>query len=259
MKSLDFTVLFGLLLGILVIGIGAAFDGVRPKFLWQPAAFLIVVGGTLAAVILRRGFHGLITALKTLAGLLLKEKTDEHTATLARLAWLAQSEKKQGARVFENYADSSDDMLIKRGLYLCAEYAEVEDVRRSLDEQLYKENEFGLRDVGTLEAAGGFAPTFGILGAVLGLISVLRLLDKPEALGLGIATAFVATIYGIALSNLFLFPLASRMKDRHDAAMSRRQEIAEAIIALASHESPLSLARRYNLKRVSDEAKIRLG
>lgn len=259
MKRLDFTVVFGLLLGVSVIGIGGAFDGVRPRFLWQPAAFLIVVGGTLSAVILRRGFHGLMTALSTLASLLFKEKTDEHQATLMRVAWLSQSEKKQGTKVFENYADSSNDQLIRRGLYLCAEYAQVEAVRRALDEELRKENEVGLRDVATLEAAGGFAPTFGILGAVLGLISVLRLLDNPAALGLGIATAFVATIYGIALANLFLFPLASRMKERHDAAMSRRQEIAEAIISLAAHESPLSLARRYNLKRVTDESKIKLG
>lgn len=259
MKRLDFTVVFGLLFGVSVIAIGGAFDGVRPRFLWQPAAFLIVVGGTFSAVVLRRGFHGLMTALKTLGSLFIKEKTDEHRAALARVAWLSQSEKKQGTKVFENYADSSNDQLIKRGLYLCAEYAQVEAVRRALDEELRKENEEGLRDVATLEAAGGFAPTFGILGAVLGLISVLRLLDNPAALGLGIATAFVATIYGIALSNLFLFPLASRMKERHDALMSRRQEIAEAIISLAAHESPLSLARRYNLKRVTDESKIKLG
>lgn len=259
MKRFDFTVLIGALLGVLVIGLGAAFDGVRPKFLWQPSAALIVMGGTLSAVILRRGFYNLITTLKAVGNLFLKDKTDEHRATLARLAWLSQSEKKQGVKVFENYADSCDDKLVKSGLYLVAEYADIEKVRKALDEELREEDEKGRKNVATLEAAGGFAPTFGILGAVLGLISVLKVLDRPEALGLGIATAFVATIYGIALANLFLFPLASRMSERHDMVMSRRQEIADAIIALAAHESPLSMARRYNLKRVTDESKIKFG
>lgn len=258
MKRLDFTVIFGLLLGVCVIGIGAAFDGVRPRFLWQPAAAMIVCGGTLAAVLVRRGFHGLRTAIKSVLSLLIRDKADEHNATLARLAWLSQSARKQGTRVFENYADGSDDQLIKRGLYLVAEFAEVDAVRRTLDDELDKERDKGLRDAATLEAAGGFAPTFGILGAVLGLISVLRVLDRPDALGLGIATAFVATIYGIVLSNLFFFPIASRLRERHDILMARRGEIAEAVISLASNESPVTMARRYNLKRVVDESKIRI-
>ena len=253
MKRFDLTVVPGLLLGLCVIGTGAALDGVRPRFLWQPTAALIVFGGTLAALWMQAGSAEIGETLRAIATLM-RPTEDNHKFVLARLVHLAATARKQGSRVYEKYAEVCEDSLIARGVLLLADYPDVKTVRLALDEELEREDERGQRAAVTLEAAGGFAPTFGILGAVLGLISVLRVLDNPEALGLGIATAFVATIYGIGLANLFCFPVAARLRQGHEQQMQRRQEIVAALLALAARESPLTLARRYpahSLPRVS--------
>ena len=113
---------------------------------------------------------------------------------------------------------------------------------------LDQENEKGSQDAATLEAAGGFAPTFGILGAVLGLIGVLRVIDKPEVLGIGIATAFIATIYGIGSANILFFPLAARLRQRNEAAIKRRTEIADVILALRNRQNPQAIIQRFSVR-----------
>ena len=132
-------------------------------------------------------------------------------------------------------------------MILLADGAEREQIVHILSRQLDTEDDDGVQDSATLEAAGAFAPTFGILGAVLGLIGVLRVLDKPDALGVGIATAFVATIYGIGLANLLFFPLAARLKARHDARMKRREEIITVVLSLSSRETPREIINKFNL------------
>jgi chemotaxis protein MotA len=119
-------------------------------------------------------------------------------------------------------------------------------VRSAVDTILEHEDREGRRQSTLLESAGGYAPTFGILGAVLGMIHVLRSLDNPSALGTGIATAFVATIYGIGLANLLFFPLASRLKERHESQMRRREALADALVAISAHESPAYIKRLFS-------------
>jgi chemotaxis protein MotA len=138
----------------------------------------------------------------------------------------------------------SDDPLVAHALSLAADYAEPSQVRDRLNRILDAEDEQGLGDVATLDAAGGYAPTFGIIGAVLGLIYVLRSIADPGALGAGIATAFVATIYGVGAANLIFFPLASRLREQHRARMKQREVLAEALVALAAQESPSAIAMR---------------
>jgi chemotaxis protein MotA len=220
-------------------------EGIRLGFLFQPTAALIVLGGTLGAVMVRRGTGGVWRAARAAVGLLFREKGDELEGTIARLVWLARTARREGVRVFENQAAASRDPLIKRALLMMAEYAEAVTVRAALDRMLDDEDEAGARDAATLEAAGGYAPTFGILGAVLGLIHILRSLDDPGSLGTGIAVAFVATIYGVGVANLIFLPLASRLRERHGARMRQRELLADALVALAAHESPAAISGRF--------------
>lgn len=250
MKRIDWTIWLGALIGITAIAAGAWLEGLSLNFLWHPTAALIVFGGTLGAVIIRRGAEGLLSAIRAVWRLRLKdEDADLHKLEISKLAWLARSAGKSGVKAFEDYADASSDALVAQGLILVAERADKERLEKVLTRTLDYEDEKGLQDSATLEAAGGFAPTFGILGAVIGLISVLRVIDRPDALGIGIATAFVATIYGIGIANLFFFPLASRLKDRHEARMKRREEIAQVILALGERETPRAIINRFNLPR----------
>jgi chemotaxis protein MotA len=250
MKRFDWTILLGVGIGLTAIMAGAWFEDLNLGFLWHPTAALIVGGGTLGAIIIRRGMGGVTSALRAVWRLRLKDDDDkEHQVELAKLAWLARTAQKNGIKAYENYADSCNDTLVAQGMILVADSAEEDQLKQVLARRLDTEDDAGLQDSITLEAAGGFAPTFGILGAVLGLIGVLRLLDKPEILGAGIATAFVATIYGIGLANLLFFPLAARLRARHEVHMKRREEIATVIIALAAKETPRAIINQFNLRK----------
>ncbi|CAN5415229.1 flagellar motor protein [soil metagenome] len=248
MKRFDWTIWLGVAIGSFAIVGGAWFDGLNVGFLWHPTAALIVAGGTLGAVIVRRGVTGVTSAIKAVWNLRFRNDNDEsHRIELAKLAWLSRTAKKSGVKAYEEYAENLGDTLIEQGLILVADRAEKPYIRDVLRRRLDVEDEIGLQDSATLEAAGGFAPTFGIMGAVLGLIGVLRVLDKPEALGVGIATAFVATIYGLSLANLFFFPLAARLRARHETHMKRREELASVILSLGSNETPRAIINQYNL------------
>jgi chemotaxis protein MotA len=244
MKRPDFAVPVGLCVGLAAIAVCALVEGIRLGFLWQPTAALVVFGGTLGAVIVRRGLGGLSSAARAAWGACFKEDEDAFAAAQARLAWLARSARREGVKVLETHGEASRDPLVAQALTLTAQYADLEVVRARLARILEYEDEQGLSEVTTIEAAGGYAPTFGILGAVLGLIQVLRAVAEPHALGSGIATAFVATIYGVGVANLLFFPLASRLRERHRARMKKREALADALLALAAHESPTAIALR---------------
>lgn len=245
MKRPDMAIPLGATVGLAAICVGAWMEGVRLGFLWQPAAALIVFGGTIGAVLIRRGMGGLGAILRAVLNLFFDPGRDEIEATKARLTWLARLERREGPQALEAQATTTSDPLISHALTLVSQYAEATMVRERLERILDHEDEQGLRDVTTLEGAASYAPTFGIVGAVLGLIQVLRALADPTQLGLGIATAFVATIYGVGVANLILFPLAARMRERHNNFMRQREAIAEALIALAAHETPSAITRKF--------------
>jgi len=244
-KRFEPTALIGLLIGLSAIALSMFLDGTKPRFLWQPSAFLIVIGGTIGAVTVKSGLSGLLASLRETFGLLRRSDTDEDEAMIARVAWLARTARHDGRPVLERYANTTEDPLVARGLALAAEYSEPNLVASCLDGVLDEEDHEGQRHIAVLESAGAYAPTFGILGAVIGLIHVLRGIDHPAELGSGIATAFVATIYGVGIANLFFFPLAARLRERHQVRIRRREKLAEALVALTANESPMNITRRF--------------
>ncbi len=250
MKRLDWTIILGLAIGLTAIFVSAWLEGLSLGFLWHPTAALLVGGGTLGAVVVRRGTRGITDAIKAVWKLQIKDDGDEtHKVEIARLAWVSRAANKHGVRAYESYVDSIDDALIAQGLTLLAESADKNVITEVLNRRIDLEQEIELKDISTLEAAGGFAPTFGILGAVIGLISVLRVLDQPGMLGSGISEAFVATIYGIGAANLFLFPIAARLRSRSEKLIKRREEIASVIISLGEKQTPRAIINQFNLRQ----------
>jgi chemotaxis protein MotA len=245
MKRFDFGIIFGVALGLGALAFAARLEGVSFRFLWQPSALLVVFGGVAGAVTVRRGARGVLSSLRAALALLRPSSADEHSHMLARLGWLARLAHRDGYHVLEAHAHDTGDPLVARGLTLASELAEPSAVRVALDRALDTEYSAAEADASTLEACGGFAPTFGVLGAVLGLISVLRSLDDPGALGTGVATAFVATLYGVGAANLIFFPIAARLRARLEERTRAREELADALQALAAHESPATLAQRF--------------
>jgi chemotaxis protein MotA len=248
MKKFDWTIGLGLIIGLAAIAGAGWLENLEAGFIWHPTAALVVGGGTFGAVIVRRGVHGISSALHAVWLLFAKpDSENSHRVILARLAWLSRSAHKNGLKTYEGHAEHIDDPLISRGLVLLAEGAPSDQMKEILTKRIDWEYEFGLRDVKTLEAAGTYAPTFGILGAVIGLISVLRVIDQTEALGAGIAGAFIATIYGIGIANLLFFPLASRLRERNELEISRREEIASVMVALGEKATPRAIINQFNL------------
>jgi chemotaxis protein MotA len=250
MKRFDWTIWLGIAIGGAAIVFGAWQENLNVAMLWNPTAALIVGGGTLGAVIVRRGLRGIASAVRAVWNLRLRDEEDkQHSIEIAKLAWLSRTANKNGVKAYEDYAEASNDVLITQGLILVADRAKREAVDEVMRRRLATEYDEGMHDSATLDAAGGFAPTFGILGAVLGLISVLRVLDRPEVLGVGIATAFVATIYGLSLANLIFFPLAARLRERHESRIKRREELISVILSLGSNETPQTIMSQFNLPR----------
>lgn len=246
MKRLDYAVPLGLCLGLAAILAGAWLEEISLRFLWQPAAALVVFGGTLGALVVRQGAGGVVSGFRACVALCRREDPYELDALLARLLWLARAAHRDGVRIYENAVATYADPLVKQALRLAADRTDPNVARTIIDRILDDEDRDGACHAATLEAAGGYAPTFGILGAVLGLVHVLRSLAEPSALGFGIATAFVATIYGVGVANLLLLPLAARLRARHAARMRDREVLADILIRLAAHESPVQMAQTFS-------------
>jgi chemotaxis protein MotA len=163
------------------------------------------------------------------------------TATLVALATRA---RRDGLVAIERDAEDLDHEFLKRSLALAIDGTDPKVLRATLEAELDRFDEDGEAPAEVFEAAGGYAPTVGILGAVLGLIHVMENLSDPSKLGSGIAVAFVATVYGVGLANLVLLPMAGKLRRRHRDAMIGKELVVEGTCALADGENPRLIERK---------------
>jgi chemotaxis protein MotA len=208
---MDLTPIFAIVLSLGMILGGNALEGGHLSALIQPTAFMIVLGGTLGATWL-----GTTTAELKLLAKLLKRVIRPGLADRGKLVddmvRVSNTARREGMLAVEAMLPEVQDPYLQRGLRMLVDGSSADDVRRALEPELDLEEHHGTQAGKILESAGGFAPTVGILGAVLGLIHVMQNLSDPSKLGAGIAVAFVATIYGVGFANLLFLPLGSRVK-----------------------------------------------
>ena len=234
---IDFTSVAGMPLGIGLILLGQALEGGSMKSILQLTAALIVFGGTLGAVLLsfsltevRRAFGALRTVF------LWDGEPPSHTiATVMKYATRART---SGVLSLENDLPEVSDPFLRKALALVVDGASPHALREMLETENQSREEYDEIPAKVYEAAGGYAPTVGILGAVLGLIQIMQNLSDPSKLGSGIAVAFVATIYGVGSANLIFLPTATKlkMKARHEAR--RRELMLEAVLAIQDGLNP---------------------
>lgn len=245
---MDILGLAGIVLGIAAILIGNFLEGGANASLINGAAAIIVFGGTFAAVFVQTPFSVMRTALARFTWLLAPPQYSllEILDTLCKWAKVA---RKEGLIGLENMAKTAPP-LAKKGLNLLADGQTPVAIRSSLELDLYRQEDAGLQSAHVYESLGGYAPTIGILGAVLGLMQVLGSLSDPDQIGPGIATAFVATIYGVGSANLIFLPLAQRLKHIVRKEYLYNELIIEGLVAIAEGEHPNSIRYRYeNLKK----------
>jgi chemotaxis protein MotA len=242
---MDFLSIVGVILGFAVI-IGGNFSGGGSiHSLLNASAALIVIGGTLAAAILQTPKQSLKRALAIFKWVFVPPYSPFKEGITKLVRW-ASAARKDGLLGLEEIAEKESDQFAKKGLQLLVDGCEPEAMRRILESDLIIDEQRDYDAVKFYESMGGYAPTIGIIGAVMGLIHVMNNLADPGLLGPGIAVAFVATIYGVALANLFFLPIANKLRMCVNERSQYRELMIEGIVAIADGENPRSIAIKLN-------------
>jgi len=237
---MDFLSIIGLLIGLVAIIGGNFLEGGHIGSLLQLTAFLIVAGGTLGAVVLQSPQRDFIRSIKMLAWIVLPPRTDNEVVVEKIIEW-SKIARKEGLLGLEDIADEEPDPFTRKGLQMLIDGSEPETIRMVLDVDIGTQENAYMAGARVYEAAGGYAPTIGIIGAVMGLIHVMENLSDPSKLGPGIAVAFVATIYGVAGANLFLLPIAGKLKSVVQRQISHNEMILDGLVSIAEGENPRSI------------------
>lgn len=240
---IDINSVLGIIVALVAIMGGQMLEGGHVGALLQFAAFVIVVGGTVGAVLLQSPVKILVNGVK-ISKWVFYPPVKPYRLLIKQLVGWSQVARKEGFLVLETYADSATDPLTKKALLLLADGSTSEKLREILEIEVETEISFQRQSAKIWEAAGGYAPTIGILGAVLGLIHVMENLSDPSVLGSGIAIAFVATIYGVGLANLVFLPIASKLKTIINEQMVMREAQIDALVAIANGENPREIENR---------------
>lgn len=238
--SLDRGTLYGT--GIALFGViaGLWLDGGSVRQIVQPTAALIVGGGTLGAVMLQFPLRTLEQAFKQFKEALL-EPDMEGQQNINQLIRYCSRARRQGMVSLDGDLLEVEDDFLRKALTLGVDGIAIPDLRRVMERDLlfHEEQEENIARV--FEAAGGFSPTLGIIGAVLGLIQVMQRMDNIGEIGKGIAVAFVSTLYGIGLANLLFLPLAGKLRIRFRARQMAREVTLEAVVSIVEGISPVAL------------------
>ncbi len=235
--------IFGLLLGLLAILGGQVLEGGHLSSLAQPTAMLIVLGGTLGAVMLQSPYATFVRGMKMVRWVWMPPVIDQAQLIRQITAW-SHTARREGLLALENTLGQVKDDFARKGLLLLVDGAEPERLREVMDVEINTFEDQMRLSARIWESAGGYSPTIGILGAVLGLIHVMENLSDPSKLGAGIAVAFVATIYGVGLANLVFLPIANKLKAHIHRLVTQREMLVDGLIGIANGDNPRIIESR---------------
>lgn len=224
---------------VAVIG-GSVAKGSGIQALLSAAAFLIVIIGTLSATLLQVPMPTMKRAIG-IVGWIFKPPAINPEQMIEKIIEWSQIARKDGLLGLESSVDAETDPFNKKILQLLVDGSEPESIQQIMDVEIATREELDTAAAKVLEAMGIYAPTMGILGAVMGLMAVMQNLADPSKLGHGIAAAFVATIYGIGSANLFFLPMAGKLKGIVQAQTKQREMIVEGIVSIAQGENPRNI------------------
>ncbi len=234
---MDILTLAGIILALGAILGGQVLEGGHIGSIMQATAFLIVMGGTVGAVMVNYPMAVFMKGMVNVKMVFFNVHVDSK-AMIAQIVELATLSRKQGLLALESKLKGLTDPFLAKGLQLVIDGTEAKAIREILEIEVEQFEEANNLSGKVWESLGGFAPTIGILGAVLGLIHVMENLSDPSKLGSGIATAFVATIYGVGAANLFFLPIGGKIKLKTKELVLARQMIIEGLVSLAQAENP---------------------
>lgn len=229
--------ILGLVFGFGAILGGQVLEGGSMHSIMQFTAALIVLGGTIGAVMINYTLPTFVLALKSAKNAFLNPRTDAQ-GIIKKLAELSGVARKDGLLALESSIKQIDDPFFRKGLQLVVDGTEPKLTREILEIDISYDEEYQTQAAKVFESAGAYAPTIGILGAVMGLIHVMENLADPSKLGSGIAVAFVATVYGVGTANLIWLPIAGKLKFKIRDSSIIKEMIIEGLISLSEGENP---------------------
>ena len=240
---MDLLSLAGILMAFGAIIGGNALEGGHISALLNGPALVIVFGGTLGAIMLQSPGAVFLHALRMAGGVFRPPRHQIDPAIKKLVNWSSVA-RKEGLLGLEAIAEKEPDLFIRKGMQLLVDGSEPDVIRSILEVEVDNREQQDLLAAKVFESMGGYAPTVGIIGAVMGLIHVMQNLADPGRLGSGIATAFVATIYGVGIANLLLLPFGSKMKTLALRKSQYQEMVIEGIVAIAEGENPRNIESR---------------
>lgn len=255
---MDIATIVGIALAIGAIVGGQILEGGHLGSIMQLTAFIIVMGGTIGAVCVQNSLSVVMRSVGIL-GLVFGNRSHDVAGTIKVIVELANVSRKQGLLALEGKLKDIHDPFFRKGVQLIVDGTDPKVVHEILEIEVEQHEEQGFLAGKVWEAAGGYAPTVGIIGAVLGLIHVMENLADPSKLGSGIAVAFVATVYGVGAANLFFLPFANKIKFKIKEESAARNVIVMGLVGLAQGENPRLLQEKLEsflpLNKRTQEAK----
>jgi len=224
---------------VAVIG-GSILKGAGVQALLSGAAFLIVIVGTVAATMIQIPMPTMKRAVGVV-GWIFKPPRVAPEEMIEQVTGWSQTARKDGLLGLESEMDGESDPFVRKALQLLVDGTEPDGIQQIMDVEISTREELDTAAAKVFEAMGIYAPTMGILGAVMGLMSVMQNLADPSKLGTGIAAAFVATIYGIGSANLFFLPMAGKLKGIVQAQTKQREMVVEGVVSIAHGDNPRNI------------------
>ena len=234
---MDIASIGGIILALVGILGGMIIEGGSPVEIMKPTAAMIVGGGTAGAVMLQFPLHIFLGAVKNLIKVFLHKGADAE-AIIQQLVGFANTARKSGIVSLDGELKTVKDPFLRQALMLAVDGTEPSELRKIMEIQIENRAAEEERIPAVFESAGGFSPTIGIIGAVLGLIQVMQHLDKIDEVGRGIAVAFVATIYGVGAANLLLLPAAGKLRIRIHEERAHREMLLEGVVSILEGMNP---------------------
>lgn len=240
---MDWASLAGLALALAGIVVGQALEGGHISSLVQPAAFVIVVIGTLGAVLLQSGMPSFVRGLSMLRLVFIPPEDKGGSLSQDITVW-SSTARREGLLSLERHLEQVKDEFTAKGLRLIVDGIDPYKIRDILEVDITTYERRERQALKIWEAAGGYSPTVGILGAVLGLIHVMENLSDPAKLGGGIAVAFVATVYGVGLANLVFLPIANKLKSAVADEVRWREMLTDIFCSIANGDNARVIQER---------------
>jgi chemotaxis protein MotA len=233
----DLASIGGLVLSVGGILGGLLLEGGKIRDVAQITAALIVLGGTIGAVMVTTPLGVLVRAMQKL-GIVFVEKSQQPQQAVDEIISFATKARKHGIVSLEQDADRVPDEFLRKALNLAVDGTDLDAIRKMMELEMSIEEHTAEAEAKVYEAAGGYAPTVGIIGAVLGLIQVMKHLENIDEVGRGIAVAFVATVYGVGSANLFFLPAANKLRARTHQATQIKELMLEGVVAIVEGLNP---------------------